>query len=222
MEILALFSFSFLLIFWGMKLSIQAPFFPIEATRKGASVSQIGPVFGIYQVTSFLVSPFVGKCLHSVGIQWSLQLVIFLQCAGSILFGCLTFVSDLTTFLVLAYILRILEGVTGAFFYTSSQSLLLCQYSDRSSAVFAFVEGFYCLGSMVGPVAGSFLYNAGGFSAPFLFCGSGILVMCGILLCAAQQWFTNYTRSEKHGDHFDFSVMSLLYTNGIFPSMSTY
>ena len=53
----------------GMCVSLQAPFYPAEAERKGATATQYGLVFGIFELTVFLVSPFIGKILPKVCIQ---------------------------------------------------------------------------------------------------------------------------------------------------------
>ena len=50
----------------GMCVSLQAPFYPAEAEKKGASATQYGLVFGIFELTVFIVSPFVGKLLPKV------------------------------------------------------------------------------------------------------------------------------------------------------------
>ena len=53
----------------GMCVSLQAPFYPNEAEKKGASAAQYGLVFGIFELTVFIVSPFTGRILPKVLIQ---------------------------------------------------------------------------------------------------------------------------------------------------------
>ena len=52
----------------GMCVSLQAPFYPAEAEKKGASATEYGLVFGIFELTVFIVSPFIGLASagHSV------------------------------------------------------------------------------------------------------------------------------------------------------------
>ena len=50
----------------GMVVSLQAPFYPAEAERKGATAAQYGLVFGIFELTVFIVSPVIGKLLPKV------------------------------------------------------------------------------------------------------------------------------------------------------------
>ena len=48
---------------------MQAPFYPAEAESKGATASQYGLVFGVFELTVFLVSPVVGRLLTRVSKQ---------------------------------------------------------------------------------------------------------------------------------------------------------
>jgi hypothetical protein len=58
-------SFSFI-FFFGRP---QAPFYPHEAERKGATPTQYGFVFGIFELTVFVVSPIIGKNLGRIGAK---------------------------------------------------------------------------------------------------------------------------------------------------------
>ena len=49
-----------------MCVSLQAPFYPAEAEKKGATATQYGLVFGIFELTVFVVSPVIGKFLPKV------------------------------------------------------------------------------------------------------------------------------------------------------------
>ncbi len=50
-------------------VSLQAPFYPNEAEKKGVTPSQYGFVFGIFELTVFIVSPFVGRNLGKLGAK---------------------------------------------------------------------------------------------------------------------------------------------------------
>ncbi|CAG7719019.1 unnamed protein product [Allacma fusca] len=45
----------------------MAPFYPAEAEAKGATASQYGMVFGIFELVAFVSSPVFGKYLHVLG-----------------------------------------------------------------------------------------------------------------------------------------------------------
>ena len=50
-------------------VSLQAPFYPHEAEMKGATPSQYGFVYGIFELTVFIVSPIIGKNLSRLGAK---------------------------------------------------------------------------------------------------------------------------------------------------------
>lgn len=57
-----------LLVFFGLinlisstTVSIQAPFYPEEAERKGATATEYGLVFGIFELVIFLTAPIFGQ-----------------------------------------------------------------------------------------------------------------------------------------------------------------
>lgn len=59
-------------LFSALMVSLQAPFYPAEAEKKGATATQYGFVFGIFELTVFIVAPIygsmVGYLLHGQGL----------------------------------------------------------------------------------------------------------------------------------------------------------
>ena len=43
---------------------IKAPFYPKEAEKKGATASEYGLVFGVFELVVFIVSPIIGKVIY--------------------------------------------------------------------------------------------------------------------------------------------------------------
>ena len=112
-------------IIWGFLVSIQLPFFPIEAKRKGASPSEFDPVFGVVNLAELITSPFVSKLVKRFKLRNIFILGVALLSVASNTFGFLVFLNDTTGFLVSAYILRIMEGVAGALLWPAMLSPLL-------------------------------------------------------------------------------------------------
>ena len=112
-------------IIWGFLVSIQLPFFPIEAKKKGASPSEFDPVFGVVNLAEMIASPFVGKLVRIFKLRNIFILGVVLLSVASNSFGFLVFLNDTTGFLVSAYILRIMEGVAGALLWPAMLSPLL-------------------------------------------------------------------------------------------------
>ena len=192
-------SLGLLNICWGIVGSMQAPFFPIEAERKGATPSQFSPIFGFIHLATAVTSPFMAKVITRVGLGNVFKLSLGLIFVAAISFGCLTYVDDLILFLTLAYFLRILAGVGGAALWTAMLSLLLARskeiislrissllfyfsFPNSSGKVYSLVDATFGLGFTLGPVLGSFLYVAGGFITPFVVTGCLLLVSCHVTL----------------------------------------
>ena len=114
-------------IIWGFLVSIQLPFFPIEAKKKGASPSEFDPVFGVVNLAELVTSPFVSKLVKRFKLRNIFILGVVLLSVASNTFGFLVFLNDTTGFLVSAYILRILEGVAGALLWPATLSTLLAR-----------------------------------------------------------------------------------------------
>ena len=112
---------------WGFMASIMAPFLPVEAEAKGASPSQFGPIFGIIHLALFIISPVMGKVVTRRGLARVFKTGLILISFTSVSFGLLTFVADSSLFLVLAYTLRIVEGIGGSALWTSMLALLLAR-----------------------------------------------------------------------------------------------
>ena len=112
-------------IIWGFLVSIQLPFFPIEAKKKGASPSEFDPVFGVVNLAELITSPFVSKLVKRFKLRNIFILGVALLSVASNTFGFLVFLNDTTGFLVSAYILRIMEGVAGALLWPAMLSPLL-------------------------------------------------------------------------------------------------
>ena len=102
-----LISFSILAyIGWGLLLSLQPPFYPLEAELKGATPSQYGFVFGIANLAAFIFSTIFGKYGARLGAKLVYNIGAFTQAFIGISFGFLKYVQNVPTFLGLSYLLR--------------------------------------------------------------------------------------------------------------------
>ena len=63
------FNISGVYIALGLLISLQPPFYPSEAEKKGATPAQYGFVFGIANLSLFLFSPVFGKYAPKIGTK---------------------------------------------------------------------------------------------------------------------------------------------------------
>ncbi|MCL4147365.1 UNVERIFIED_CONTAM: hypothetical protein GTU68_030223, partial [Idotea baltica] len=156
-------------------VSLQAPFYPSEAEAKGATATQYGFVFGVFELTVFLSSPFYGRFLSAIGPSFLFSAGIFTTGTTCILFGLLDGVLEAQAFIGLSFAIRIIEALGNAAFLTASFSLIAREFPQSVGATFAALETCFGIGLIVGPTVGGGLYEIGGYSLPFLSLG-GVLV----------------------------------------------
>ena len=88
-------------------MSLQAPFYPAEAEKKGATPTEYGLVFGVFELTVFLVAPYLGKNINRFGAKRVFNLGIFTTGTCSILFGLLDKIENGTWFIALSFLIRV-------------------------------------------------------------------------------------------------------------------
>ncbi|XP_042859973.1 MFS-type transporter SLC18B1-like [Penaeus japonicus] len=187
-------------------VSLQAPFYPMMAESKGASPTQYGFVFGIFELTVFIVCPIYGTYLNKIGPKFMFNAGIFTTATTCILFGFLDRINDTTSFIGLSFLIRIVEAMGNSGFLTASFSIIAKEFPENVGATFASLETCFGLGMIVGPTLGGALFELGGYTLPFVTLG-------GMLLCAASLTFCilpTYGSDFKGESESSGNVLSLL------------
>jgi len=167
--------------FNAMCASMQAPFYPREAAKKGLEVYAFGLVFGTFEMTVFLVSPFIGMGISRFGVKRTLNVGIGTVGVVLVFYGCLGLLKSGPLFLGLSMGLRVIEACGNSAFLTGSFSAIARVFSDRVASMFSVIELFFGIGQIIGPVLGGLLYQIGGFTLPFAVMGS-LLVLSAIVI----------------------------------------
>ncbi|XP_069682376.1 MFS-type transporter SLC18B1-like [Periplaneta americana] len=157
-------------------ISLQAPFYPAEAEHKGASATEYGLVFGIFELVSFLSSPMLGKYLDLIGPKFMLNSGIFIASSCSILFGLLDLVPKHVDFIALSFTIRIIEALGASAATTAAFAITAAVFPESVATTFATLEVFYGLGYIVGPMIGGILFSLGGYILPFVIMGAFLMV----------------------------------------------
>ena len=95
----------------GLLISLQPPFFPSEAQKKGATPAEYGFVFGIANLALFIFSPIFGKYGTKIGPKNCFCAGAVLQGISGFLFAFLAYLENTGAFIGMAYLLRFLEGL---------------------------------------------------------------------------------------------------------------
>ena len=163
-----------------MTYSTLAPFFPQEAAAKkpnGSADLEVGLIFGTLALVVFVVAPILGVRVATIGPKFLLCAGVFLLGGATFLFGFVSSIDDWTSFLVVCFLARAVQGIGSAAVETASWTIVGTEFPDKIGTVFGVLETFAGLGFMIGPALGGALYKADGFPLPFFFTG-GLLLLC--------------------------------------------
>lgn len=165
------------LIYFGnfcaaLSFSLQAPFFPKQATEKGATPTEYGLIFSSFYFTIFLIAPVYGKLIAWVRPNIMLNGGFSLTCLCVVLFGFINHAPAGKTFVGLAFLIRILEGLGAAAYITASATIIMSEFPGRIGTVLSSLKTAFSVGVIIGPTIGGFLYDIGGYTTPFVVCGS--------------------------------------------------
>ncbi|XP_066287004.1 MFS-type transporter SLC18B1-like isoform X3 [Branchiostoma lanceolatum] len=171
--------------FAGMSCeAIIAPFFPIEALRRGASQTTVGFVFGCFSAVQFLGGLVFGKFITTVGSRFVLIGGTFVAGSCSLLFGFLEYMEG-ATFIAFCFAIRTMEALGVSAQMTAATTILTHEFPNNVAKVMGVLEIFSGLGMMTAPPIGGVLYNVsnqlGGFKLPFFTVGGMMLCCCAVL-----------------------------------------
>ena len=186
----------------GMCVSLQAPFYTAEASKKGASGTECGLVFGIFELTVFIVSPIIGKYLPIFGIGRAFSGGITITGAMCVAFGFLNKINNVTVFIGLSFIIRIFEALGNSSFLASSFTLVAQMFPLRVSTVFGVVEMSFGVGMILGPTVGGSLFQIGGFTLPFAVLGGILLVQAAISTRTLPIMNNNFSENSSTGSKY--------------------
>jgi len=193
-------------------VSLQAPFFPAEAEKKGAVATEYGLVFGIFELVVFVVSPLYGQYLDKFGPKLLFNAGIFTTGSAAILFGMLDRIPDHYTFIGLAFTIRIIEALGNAAFLTASFAIIAKEFPDNVATTFACLETCFGVGLIVGPMVGGFLYSIDGYYLPFVVLGSALFFTALLTICTLPKHTSSNQTSSK------LSMLTVLRIPGVMVS----
>lgn len=187
------------------------PIYPLEAKMKGVNTTVSGLLFSAYPWIIFILSPIIGKYLPKLQPILVLFLGSFLEGAGQILFGFVTFLKAKWSFVLCSFLFRITTAVGAAFSQTAIIAVSCALYPDHVSLLFGMMELAAGAGGMLGPSIGGFMYIIGGFKLPFIMIG----VFVWIMLVTVVSLLPRKQIHEANQDNKTGSVMEIITIPGV-------
>ena len=128
-----------------------------------------GFVFAIFPFMILCLSPLCNVLANRIGRVALLYLGVPTQVATVILFGLSTRLCSSSTGVIALFLgSRALQGFGAALANLAIFAIVAEHFEHSLGKVMGFNEVIIGVGFMMGPVAGSLLYTAGGFALPFL------------------------------------------------------
>ncbi|XP_015787967.1 MFS-type transporter SLC18B1 [Tetranychus urticae] len=169
-------TFAYVNIIIGCAYSCLAPFFPKEAESKGLTPSVYGFLISIQELVTFILSPIVGILLPKLGIRLIMLVGSIMGTIGVIFFGALVWAPYGTPFAVSCGLVRGFGSIGMAGIFACMFAAIPTFFPEHISQVFGLLEMCASVGMIIGPLAGGFLYEYGGFGLPFFVAG-GLLAL---------------------------------------------
>lgn len=210
-QLLLIFTYIYGNFFLAACVSLQAPFFPKEAEDKGASPSEYGLVFGIYELAIIFISPVVGKLVGRTAPKIWIQLGLLLTGSMTVCFGFLDRAPAGSWFIALAFLIRVLEGFGAASFTTPSYTATAEEFPHDQATILSLLETAFGLGLICGPTIGGWLYELGNFLLPFVVLGICLIfgAFLNFIICLDHE---PVIREHKDGQA---AYMKILFSPGI-------
>lgn len=163
-----------------MCLYIMAPFFPSEASKKGVSSTLSGWIFAVFSLVQFAVSPLFGRLIPHLGSRLLIITGQLLLGGCTILFGFLDHIGTAdnnAAFIAYCFILRIILAIGCTASTTSGFAIAATVFPNHIATICGLLETASGLGMMIGPAFGGILYQFGGFTVPFVFLGTVVILL---------------------------------------------
>mmetsp|Transcript_60490 Transcript_60490/g.128228 ORF Transcript_60490/g.128228 Transcript_60490/m.128228 type:complete len:509 (-) Transcript_60490:534-2060(-) len=171
----------------------MSPFFAkyAEATA-GADSGSVGFIFAVLPFSAFAFSVPAAKFITRVGARMAMPVGLFFLAISSLLFG-------LSDSIFWWTIWRCLQGASASIVYSAVSVLFANAFSNPND--FAWVsslqEAMSNLGFSIGPTMGGFLFQYGGFFAPFGVSAVGHLLFVGLSCYSPQSGGGGNTPKKK-------------------------
>ncbi|XP_067934915.1 MFS-type transporter SLC18B1-like [Watersipora subatra] len=170
-QILTAISLSLMNVSLCISFGIISPFYPTEAAKKGATATEVGLVFGVFQLVMFVTAPIYGIFIRQMGAKYMFISGSFILGGCSISFGFLDRCPDGPVYVAMCFICRSVEANGCSMVSTASFAIMATTFPKNVGQALGTLEVFSGIGMVLGPSIGGALYGLGGYLLPFIVIG---------------------------------------------------
>lgn len=173
----------FLNLFLSATYSMPFSIFPVISLSRDVSLGMIGFIFSLFPLGSIIISLIFAKMMKVWGRVRLLIITSILLGISTFIFGIIIRIEDNTTFVVVACISRVIQGMACGGFCTVAYAIIALLYRDSILEKETYMVLFFTVGVAVGPVIGGVLYEHVNYEFPnYLFAGISFLTIPAVFL----------------------------------------
>ncbi|XP_063724391.1 MFS-type transporter SLC18B1-like [Symsagittifera roscoffensis] len=180
----------------GFQMSLNGPFYPEEAKKKGLDQSMIGITTGAQYLARLVGCLVVMTTANAFNQKYFFAFGALVIGISLFCFSQLTFGPSGPIFATMSTLCRIWIGFYSAGTWGTGFSNIASFYPKNEGLVAGFIESSYGAGQMIGPFLGNYLFELGGFSGPFIFAGA-LELFIGILCLLLIPSYASLSKDTK-------------------------
>ncbi len=177
----------FLNLFLSATYSMPFSIFPVVALDRQISLGMVGLIFSLFPLGSIIISLLFAKMMKIWGRVRLLIITSVLLGISTFIFGAIIYIEDNTTFIVIACVSRVIQGMACGGFCTVAYAIIALLYRDSILEKETYMVLFFTIGVAVGPVIGGVLYEHVNYEFPnYVFALISFLSIPMVLLIPSQ------------------------------------
>ena len=169
-------------------ITIIAPVYPLVAKSRGIGEVEIGLIFSIAPLFSFLCSFQIGNLIKAIGVK-NVSTLGLASTVLNMLLLILASTQDNKGFIIISLIGRAVGGFGLASIYVSNMVVINRDYKSRAETFTSLMEAFGGVGLMISPIYCTLVYEEIGLTGVFFF----LLIV--ILMFIPINWYFISTES---------------------------
>ena len=176
----------FLNLFLSATYSMPFSIFPPVAMSRDVPLGMVGLIFSLFPLGSIVISLLFAKMMKVWGRIKLLVITSVLLGISTLIFGLIIYIEDNVTFIIVACVSRVIQGMACGGFCTVAYAIIALLYRDSILEKQTYMTLFFTVGVAVGPVIGGVLYENVNYQfANYLFAGISFLSIPTVFLIPA-------------------------------------